>query len=97
MARIVDEQNREIRVVGRLANLAGRRVLDIGCGDGRLALQMAKVAGSVVGFDPDADAIAEARRRAAATPGVSFIVDDVNTVSASWSAAFDVVVFSRSL
>lgn len=98
MTRIVDEQNREIGVVARLANLSGQRILDIGCGDGRLALQMAELARSVVAFDPDADAIAEARRRAASTQcsNVSFQVDAVNTVAASWST-FDVVVFSRSL
>jgi FkbM family methyltransferase len=98
VTRIVDEQKREIQVVARLASLSGQRILDIGCGDGRLALQMAEVARSVVAFDPDADAVAEARRRAATRQcaNVSFQVDAVNTVAGSWSP-FDVVVFSRSL
>ena len=46
--------------------LAGHRVLDVGCGSGRLSLALAPVAGSVVGLDRDAPALEEARRRAAA-------------------------------
>ncbi|HWN17097.1 MAG TPA: methyltransferase domain-containing protein [Candidatus Dormibacteraeota bacterium] len=46
--------------------LAGHRVLDVGCGAGRLSLALAPVAGWVVGLDRDAPALEEARRRAAA-------------------------------
>ncbi|HET8531198.1 MAG TPA: methyltransferase domain-containing protein [Methylomirabilota bacterium] len=46
--------------------LSDSRVLDVGCGSGRLSLALAPVARSVVGLDRDAPAIEEARRRAAA-------------------------------
>ena len=46
--------------------LARKRVLDIGCGWGRLALALAPLALHVTGLDRDAGLIAEARRRAAA-------------------------------
>ncbi len=46
--------------------LAGKRVLDVGCGSGRLALALAPLAGRVVGLDRDPAAIREARARAAA-------------------------------
>jgi len=46
--------------------LGGSRVLDVGCGSGRLTLALAPVCGSVVGLDRDAAALEEARRRAAA-------------------------------
>lgn len=46
--------------------LAGKRVLDIGCGWGRLSLGLARVAARVVGLDRDPTAIREARKRAAA-------------------------------
>jgi len=41
------------------------RVLDVGCGSGRLSLALAPIARWVVGLDRDAAAIEEARRRAA--------------------------------
>jgi len=45
--------------------LAESRVLDVGCGSGRLSLALAPVARWVVGLDRDAPAIEEARRRTA--------------------------------
>ena len=47
-------------------NLAGKRVLDLGCGWGRLALLLAPLCGHVVGLDRDPALIREARGRAAA-------------------------------
>ena len=54
------------RFLGFLAEegLAGKRVLDVGCGWGRLALALAPIAGHVVGLERDAGLVAEARRRA---------------------------------
>jgi SAM-dependent methyltransferase len=50
----------------RAEPLAVSRVLDVGCGAGRLALALAPVARWVIGLDRDPAAILEARRRAAA-------------------------------
>ena len=46
-------------------DLTGRRVVDVGCGTGRLALRLARASGRVIGLDRDAAALAEARARAA--------------------------------
>jgi cyclopropane fatty-acyl-phospholipid synthase-like methyltransferase len=46
--------------------LTGRRVLDVGCGWGRLSLALAQTGACVVGLDRDAAAIEEAQRRATA-------------------------------
>jgi 2-polyprenyl-3-methyl-5-hydroxy-6-metoxy-1,4-benzoquinol methylase len=42
-------------------DFSGRRVLEIGCGDGRLTWRYAERTAHVVGIDPDADEIAIAR------------------------------------
>jgi len=41
------------------------RLLDVGCGPGVLAVQLAELFEQVIGIDPDPDMIAEARRHAA--------------------------------
>ena len=59
--------------------LAGRRVLDIGCGWGRLSLLLAPRARGVVGLDRDAATIRDANERLAASglANVEFHVVDV--------------------
>src|SRR5262249_7837656 len=46
--------------------LAGKRVLDVACGSGRVALGLAPLAAHVVGLQREAGLLAEARERAAA-------------------------------
>ena len=46
--------------------LPGKRVLDVACGSGRLALGLAPFAGHVVGLEREPTLVAEARERAAA-------------------------------
>jgi SAM-dependent methyltransferase len=63
--------------------LADLRVLDVGCGSGRLTLAMAPAARFVTGLDRDAGALDAARRRAAAAglANVEFHEADVESVS----------------
>jgi 16S rRNA A1518/A1519 N6-dimethyltransferase RsmA/KsgA/DIM1 with predicted DNA glycosylase/AP lyase activity len=55
-----------------------RRVLEVGCGDGRLTRRYAHVAASVIAVDPDADAVAQ-------------LADELPTVDAR-PVAFDQLV-----
>jgi SAM-dependent methyltransferase len=71
-----------------------RRALDVGCGRGRLASELARVSGEVVGIDPDPASLAHAR--AAAGARTQFIEGDVMT----WPfepASFDLIAAVASL
>jgi ubiquinone/menaquinone biosynthesis C-methylase UbiE len=54
----------ELREYGGVDLVRRKRVIDIGCGDGRMALGCAPYASEVVGVDPDPEAIRLARGKA---------------------------------
>ncbi len=57
-------------VLAHLAPVAGERILDIGCGTGRLTVLIAATPGIVVvGLDPSVKMLAEARRGLTPAPG----------------------------
>ena len=57
----VDPENNEPHALFNLADLNGQRVLEIGCGDGRLTWRYAGKAKHVTAIDPFADAIKRAK------------------------------------
>ena len=88
----------EIRQIEGYARLKGRRILEVGCGDGRLTLQLARQAASVLALDPDRGAVADGQKTAAAwgIRNVRFVAGFGEDVR-SRGAPFDVAVFSWSL
>ena len=86
------------RLVDRLGLAVGARVLDVGCGTGRLARWIAEVVGPtghVVGIDPLAERIAIAREQAgAAASAVRFEVGQAEDLSAFADESFDAVCMS---
>ncbi len=48
-----DPEGVEVRTLREFADFAGARVLEIGCGEGRLTWRYADVAGWVAAIDPD--------------------------------------------
>jgi ubiquinone/menaquinone biosynthesis C-methylase UbiE len=78
--------------------LRGKRVLDLGCGDGRFALSVAPLASHVEGIDPDAEAIAGAKRaaRKAGLQNVRFTVGAAQDLPYP-DGTFDVVILSWTL
>ena len=98
MSRIAVDPAREMAALSLVGGLDGRRVLEVGCGDGRLTFEYAAGADSVLGIDPDADRIAEATRALppALADRVRFEVGDVVDLLQP-PAAFDAVFLSHSL
>jgi len=76
----------------------GKRVLDLGCGDGRLALGVASHAREVVGLDPDAGLIRNATAKASrqGLRNVRFAVGAGQELPLD-DGAFDVVILSWTL
>jgi|SRR5215472_12509102 len=89
---------RELREWGGERLVRGKRVLDLGCGDGRFALGVASLASRVDGIDPDPEAIAAARKNAreSGVRNVRFRVGAAQQLPYS-EAAFDVVILSWTL
>jgi len=96
MALRHDPDGAEIRAIKALIpSFRGCRVLEIGCGDGRLTTQYAADARWVVAIDPDESAVAQCRAAVRDLP-----VDVRAADFAEFSpprAEFDVVIFSWSL
>jgi SAM-dependent methyltransferase len=69
-----------------------RRVLDAGCGTGRVAIELARRGVEVVGVDVDESMLAEARRRA---PGIEWLQADLTTLDLG--SSFDVVVLAGNV
>jgi len=88
----------ELRAWGGERLVRGKRVLDVGCGDGRFALGVAPFATSVNGLDPDAEAIAAARKTARKNGAgdVRFTVGAAQDLPYP-DNAFDVVLLSWTL
>jgi len=85
------------RVVGLLVP-RGLRFADLGCGDGALALEIARFAGKVVGVDRHKTLITRARAAAkkAGARHLKFRVGDLEALPLR-DAEFDVVLLSQSL
>ncbi|HEU5362283.1 MAG TPA: class I SAM-dependent methyltransferase, partial [Gaiellaceae bacterium] len=59
---MLDPEGVHLAALNRLGDFHGQRVLELGCGDGRLTLGIAEDAAHVLAFDPDAEEVERARR-----------------------------------
>ena len=98
MTSVKDPTGVEARVLAELADFDAKRVLEIGCGDGRLTWLYAEQAKEVLGVDSDEEAIRDAR---AALPDrladrVEFRVADAEALDVP-RQRFDIAFLSWSL
>jgi len=86
---------RELAAYGGRRLFRGKRVLDVGTGDGRLALGAARWARGVTGLDPDPVAIRDARANARrmGIRNARFVVGPAQKLPFR-DASFDVVILS---
>jgi 2-polyprenyl-3-methyl-5-hydroxy-6-metoxy-1,4-benzoquinol methylase len=96
----IDPENNEPRALFALADFTGRRILEIGCGDGRLTWRYAAKAARVTATDPFAEGILRAREKLPAE--LRDRVEFHNTAFADFAAAsepsrFDSAILSWSL
>lgn len=82
-----------------LASIAGKRVVDIGCGGGILADAMARKGAQVLGVDLSTKALRVAQIHAleAATPNVEYREVSAESLAAEQPASFDVVTCMEML
>ena len=98
VTRTLDPEGAHLAALRRLTVFDGQRVLEMGCGEGRLTRGIATEAASVLAFDSDAASIAEAQ---ASFPSeladrVAFQVASAEEIEIE-RGSFDLVVFSWSL
>lgn len=94
----MDPQGVETGVINDLVDFDGLRVLEVGCGDGRMTWRFAEEASSVLAVDVNDEKIEAAKR---ATPDhlrsmVRFEVCDITQTRLAGDS-FDGAVFSYSL
>jgi 2-polyprenyl-3-methyl-5-hydroxy-6-metoxy-1,4-benzoquinol methylase len=95
---VLDPEGAHLAALRRVADFRSARVLEMGCGDGRLTVGIAADASRVFSFDADATSVAEARRSLPAElrDRVTYRVASAQELEIE-PGAFDLVVFSWSL
>ena len=94
----VDPEKNEVRALKSVTDWSGKRVLEIGCGDGRLTTRLAQLGAIVEANDPKTEAIAKARNTLPKrfAKKVRFKVGQAERLGHA-NESFDAVVFAWSL
>ena len=98
MPAIIDPDGVEIVTIKELVDLRDLRIVEIGCGDGRLTFECGREAASMVAVDSDEDAIRKARAEMpnALRRRIRFEVADAAQLELP-KGEFDLALFSWSL
>ncbi|MGH2727189.1 MAG: class I SAM-dependent methyltransferase [Actinomycetota bacterium] len=100
MTITVDREDTQTRALFEFADLDGRHVLEIGCGDGRFTWRYADKAAYVTAIDPDTEQIALAVQGAPAHLRDRVRFRDISFedfAAAGTSSSFDTVILSWAL
>jgi 2-polyprenyl-3-methyl-5-hydroxy-6-metoxy-1,4-benzoquinol methylase len=96
----IDPENNEIRTLFEMADLTGKHVLEIGCGDGRLTRGYANAAVHVAAIEPFEESIGRAKSNL--PEGLQDRVEFVHSSFEDFAAVreaglFDLVILSKAL
>jgi ubiquinone/menaquinone biosynthesis C-methylase UbiE len=93
-----DPENIEGKILQRLVDFSNARVLEVGCGEGRLTWKYAQHAKFVAAFDPDHDAlrVAKADARLKGISQVQFTEASASHIPFS-KETFDIAILAWSL
>jgi 2-polyprenyl-3-methyl-5-hydroxy-6-metoxy-1,4-benzoquinol methylase len=96
--RVLDPEGAHLDALRRLADFTAQRVVELGCGEGRLTVPIARDAASVLAFDTDEESVDEARRGLPAELAgkVEYRVASGTEIEVD-SHSFDLALFSWSL
>jgi ubiquinone/menaquinone biosynthesis C-methylase UbiE len=89
----LDKEQIENTMIERFADLEGKRILEVGCGDGRVTAFLAEKAENLIAIDPEEGCIVEAREN---IKGVDFRVGSGEALEFEGDS-FDLVIFTMSL
>ena len=94
----IDPEENELVALRELTDWRGKRVLEIGCAEGRLTVRLARLGASVEAIEPDAKIIARARKILPAkfADRVRFRTGSAEKLKYA-DGQFDVVVFAWAL
>ena len=98
MPLLIDPDGVELSTIRGLVELRGLRVLDVGCGEGRLSFACAREGADVLGFDPDEEVVGAARAETpeALARRIRFEVAHAREIELP-KGDFDLALFSWSL
>ena len=88
------EPNTFLQLSGPLAN---KRILEIGCGDGRLTWRYGHTAGQIIGIDPNADRIETAQQNVPRSLAHKVSFHTTDTLTFHDPEPFDLALLSWSL
>jgi ubiquinone/menaquinone biosynthesis C-methylase UbiE len=92
-----DPERLEARRLNEYVDFAGKRVLEVGCGDGRLTWRYADRARGVAGIDLDRDALRVARiERASDLEHIVFFTQADSTRLPFGAESFEAAIFAWS-
>lgn len=98
MASEIDPQGRELQELLAAADFDEARVLEVGCGEGRLTFGYGKASAFIVGIEPKAKPLAAALNACPSPLGQRLDFVQASAMALPFrGGAFDVALFAKSL